>query len=119
MSEPGPPPLAEIENGADDDRDFEDVPPDDIDDIDDDDGAGGKFRNVVTTCQNFCSKKRKQLLDKIEVFAENRWGPMEKTYIYENTSDFLYSIDVNSQKIFPLIFLILQMIYWMSYLYIL
>jgi hypothetical protein len=50
----------------------------------------------------------KQLFDRIEVFAENRWGPIEKTYIYENTNDFLYSIDENSQKIFPLIFLALQ-----------
>jgi hypothetical protein len=57
----------------------------------------------------------KQLFDRIEVFAENRWGPIEKTYIYENTNDFLYSIDENSQKIFPLIFLALQVSMFLNF----
>ncbi len=106
--ESGPPPLAEVENGE-DERDFEDV----------EDDQDKSSKNIFQIGRDFWSESTQKMTDRMETFAENRWGPMDKLYIYENTTDFLYSIDENSRKVFPVIFLILQLIYWTSYLYIL
>jgi len=50
------------------------------------------------------------------LFCSSYIGPPTCTS-YNKKTIFLYSIDENSQKVFPIIFLNIQLIYWTFYLY--
>ena len=102
------PPLAVLENGE-EDRDFEDLP---------DDTDSKMSKSFYQTCSDMASDATQKLGDKFESFCESRWGPMSETYVYQNTTEVVWSIDEQSRKCFPLVFLVLQIIYWTSYLYI-
>ena len=99
-------------------RDFEDVPQGEEDD---EEGKSGK--SFVQTLSEFLSTfgqklSGQKLSDKIENFVKSRYGPITEMYIYKNTKDVVWTIDDRSRKIFPVVFLFLQIIYWTSYLYI-
>ena len=94
-------------------RDFEDVP---RGEEDDEEGKSGK--SYVQTLSEFMSTFGQKLSDKIENFVESRYGPITEMYVYKNTKDVVWTIDDRSRKIFPVVFLFLQIIYWTSYLYI-
>ena len=53
------------------------------------------------------------------ISANYNWlGKVRKTKLYHNTSDVINSLDAKSRKIFPGLFAVLNILYWMSYLYI-
>ena len=55
----------------------------------------------------------------VEKWIERRWGPIEERFFYNNTTEVIWSIDSTARKLFPLVFLLLQIMYWTSYLYLL
>ena len=71
----------------------------------------------------FCGRIPKHYSDlvfkNLELAIEARWGPLTERNFYINTTEVLWTIDEYARKMFPLVFLILQLIYWSSYLYIL
>jgi len=106
-------PKADAEN----DDEFED-----IDDPDETETIGKKsnmcgvwFDNCFMTVDRVCHV----LLDKMDNKVEAKWGPMSDTYVYNNTIEVVWKIDQQARRIFPFIFLVLQLFYWTSYLYIL
>ena len=54
---------------------------------------------------------RVQLADRL------RFKPVKDTYVYSHTDDVLNSIDEYARKCFPATFLLLNFIYWTTYLY--
>merc|ERR1719206_1424018 len=48
----------------------------------------------------------------------NWLGKVRKTKLYHNTSDVINSLDARSRKIFPGLFTLLNILYWVSYLYV-
>ena len=59
------------------------------------------------------------LFGTVEKWIERRWGPIEERFFYNNTTEVIWSIDSMARKLFPLVFLLLQIMYWTSYLYLL
>ena len=59
------------------------------------------------------------LFGTVEKWIERRWGPIEERFFYNNTTEVIWSIDSTARKLFPLVFLLLQIMYWTSYLYLL
>lgn len=61
-------------------------------------------------------------LKRIEPFTRQlsdwlRFRPIKDTYVYSHTDDVLNSIDEYARKCFPAGFLVLNFIYWTTYLY--
>ncbi len=57
--------------------------------------------------------------DCFENFAVRHWDPIEEMNFYNNTTEVIWSIDAVARVGFPLVFTILQLLYWTLYLYIL
>ena len=70
------------------------------------------FNNIPQKCTNFIFRR-------IELAIEKHWGPLQERNFFNNTTEVIWQIDSYARHMFPLIFLILQFIYWSSYLYIL
>ena len=64
------------------------------------------------------NKSSKAFMDKIETLIEDKWGPVTDMEIYKNTTEIIWAIDSAARKGFPIVFFILQLFYWTSYLYI-
>eukprot|EP00095_Tigriopus_kingsejongensis_P006095 snap_masked-scaffold691_size110934-processed-gene-0.1 protein:Tk06095 transcript:snap_masked-scaffold691_size110934-processed-gene-0.1-mRNA-1 annotation:"gamma-aminobutyric acid receptor alpha-like" len=58
-----------------------------------------------------------RLCDRIEMKLEAKYGPITESYVYNNTTEVIWKIDEYARMLFPGVFLVLQMIYWISYLY--
>ena len=69
-------------------------------------------KSVLTQCSD-------SVFGTFEKWVENRWGPIEERFFYNNTTEVIWSIDSYARKAFPIVFLILQIMYWTSYLYLL
>ena len=63
---------------------------------------------------NWCSD---QVFAKFEGALEKKWGPVTEMTFYKDTTFTLWTIDAYARKLFPFVFLILQISYWTSYLY--
>ena len=72
------------------------------------------FLNNLKSLCIWCSDS---IFGKFEKMIENRWGPIEERYFYNNTTEVIWKIDSHARKAFPIVFLILQITYWTSYLY--
>lgn len=59
-----------------------------------------------------------QVFAKFETFIEDKWGPVTEMTFYKETTEVIWSIDAYARKAFPIVFLILQILYWTSYLYV-
>lgn len=59
--------------------------------------------------QRFC--------DRVEQQFEARYGPITETYVYNNTTEVIWRIDERARIYFPSVFLVLNLFYWISYLY--
>ena len=70
------------------------------------------LRNLFLSCSD-------SMFGKFEKWIEKRWGPVEDRYFYNNTTEVIWTIDAYARKVFPIVFLILQITYWTSYLYLL
>ena len=55
---------------------------------------------------------------KAERMIEAIWGPIENLAIFNDTTEVIWSIDACARKAFPIVFLILQIMYWSLYLYV-
>ena len=103
---------------AEDETAFEDLP-------DDCDGkTGGKPENIprrslsdrLCDMWEWCSD---EIFAKFECAVESYWGPVTERSFYKDTTFVIWTIDSYARKCFPLVFLILQILYWTSYLYVL
>ena len=70
------------------------------------------IKDIPQKCTNACFRR-------IEMAIDAHWGPLTERNFYNNTTEVIWSIDSYARRMFPLLFLILQLIYWSSYLYIL
>ena len=68
-------------------------------------------KNIPQMCTNAVFKR-------LEMAIEAHWGPLTERNFYNNTTEVIWSIDSYARRMFPLCFMILQLIYWSSYLYI-
>ena len=68
-------------------------------------------KNIPQMCTNAVFKR-------LEMAIEAHWGPLTERNFYNNTTEVIWSIDSYARRMFPLYFMILQLIYWSSYLYI-
>ena len=68
-------------------------------------------KNIPQMCTNVVFKR-------LEMAIEAHWGPLTERNFYNNTTEVIWSIDSYARRMFPLCFMILQLIYWSSYLYI-
>ena len=76
------------------------------------------FSNCLIFIKNLPQKCRNATFKIIEDAIEAHWGPLIERNFYINTTEVIWKIDSYARKMFPLLFLILQLIYWTSYLYI-
>lgn len=109
----GPAPKADAEN----DDDFED-----LEDPDENDRSPNNTNRCILwmdSCMATTNRVCHILLDKMDNKLEATWGPMSDTHVYNNTIEVLWAIDQHARRFFPFVFLILQLIYWTSYLYVL
>jgi hypothetical protein len=106
-------PKADAEN----DEDFEDI--DDIDESKLSSKNSNKLILWLDGCFATSHRVCHILLDKMDNKLEATWGPMSQSYVYNNTIEVVWSIDQQARRFFPFLFLILQLIYWTSYLYVL
>ena len=76
------------------------------------------LRKRFTNCiESTCSNCLDGVFSKFEIFLESKWGPVEELNLYQNTTEVIWTIDAYARCCFPLVFLILQITYWTSYLY--
>ena len=76
------------------------------------------LRKRFTNCiESTCSNCLDGVFSKFEIFLESKWGPVEELSLYQNTTEVIWTIDAYARCFFPLVFLILQITYWTSYLY--
>ena len=69
------------------------------------------LKNIPHNCTNAVFKR-------LETAIEAHWGPLVERNFYNNTTEVIWTIDAYARYLFPFVFLILQLIYWTSYLYI-
>ena len=55
---------------------------------------------------------------KFEGALESTWGPIQEMSMYKDSVEFVWSIDAYARCFFPVVFFILQIIYWTCYLYV-
>ena len=89
--------------------------PDGFEDEDEDDEKP-EYQNCLDKYLDQCGK---YIYDRTEAFVERRWGPITEMEIYLNTTEVIWKIDSYARRFFPLVFFVLQFLYWTSYLYIL
>ena len=78
--------------------------------------------NKVETFENILDEVESSL--KNEVFSGSRPAKcfdaaLHKSKLYYSTTEFLHNLDRYSRKLFPITFLLLNIVYWTSYIYIL
>ena len=104
-------PIAEEETG------FEDIIDEECNE--DNDAEASRSKKTISTYLMavwfWCSER---VFTRFESFVVARWGPVENMAIYKDTTEVIWSIDAYARRIFPLVFLILQIMYWTSYLYV-
>jgi hypothetical protein len=84
---------------------------DEFEDLDDEEEEGNAFTKWM-------NRTSKAFMDKVETLIEDKWGPVTDMEIYKNTTEIIWKIDSAARKGFPIVFFILQLCYWTSYLYI-
>lgn len=84
---------------------------DEFEDIDEDEEERPGLREYLDGCVKF-------MCQKVESVLEAKWGPVTEMYFYKNTTDVIYTIDEYSRRIFPITFLLLNLLYWSLYLYV-
>lgn len=70
-----------------------------------------QFQAQLMTCSD-------QVFAKFETFIEDKWGPVTEMTFYKETTEVIWTIDAYARRVFPIVFLILQILYWTSYLYV-
>jgi len=76
------------------------------------------FRDCMVFLKDIPQKCTNAFFRRIEMAIDTHWGPLTERNFYNNTTEFIWNIDAYARRMFPLLFLILQLIYWSSYLYI-
>lgn len=107
----GIPPIAAVEEELGEEGEFEDID-------DEEQTEEEKSPPEPTRIKNLMSRWSQYIFTKIEEYIEKRWGPVPDMYFYKNTTEVIWGIDAYARKAFPIVFFILQFIYWTSYLYI-
>ena len=74
--------------------------------------------NCMVFIKNIPQKCTTTIFKRLEMAIEAHWGPLTERNFYNNTTEVIWSIDSYARRMFPLCFMILQLIYWSSYLYI-
>ena len=89
---------------------------DDEDDYEelDEEGEGVERRNCILACAD---RSADFLFNAFEWFLDRRFGPIEEMNFYKNTTEHLWKVDHASQVAFPVVFALLQTLYWTMYLY--
>ena len=76
------------------------------------------FSDCLVFCKEIPQKCTNAIFKRIEIAIESHWGPLTERNFYVNTTEVIWSIDEYARRMFPFCFLVLQLIYWSSYLYI-
>ena len=107
-----------------------DVPPiaeedtDEFEDVEDIDGKAHEDKHetlnqsVLERMKGACTWLSDEIFAKFETAIEQKWGPVTQMTFYRETTEVIWKIDSCARKMFPLVFLILQILYWTSYLYV-
>ena len=106
-------PIAEDETG------FEDIPEEEIQENNSQKTntlPAKSFSDRLSDFFDWCSD---EIFAKFECALENHFGPVSEMSFYKDTTFVIWKIDAYARRIFPLVFLILQVLYWTSYLYVL
>ena len=90
---------------SEDDEDYEDL---------DEERERAEKRNCLVVCAD---RGADFLFNAFEWFLDRRFGPIEEMNFYKNTTAHLWKIDHASQIGFPVVFALLQTLYWTMYLY--
>ena len=88
-----------------DDEDYEDL---------DEERERAEKRNCLVVCAD---RGADFLFNAFEWFLDRRFGPIEEMNVYKNTTEHLWKVDHASQIAFPVVFALLQTLYWTMYLY--
>jgi hypothetical protein len=86
----------------DDDEDFEDI---------------DEQEEKKTWLARFYDGCVKCVYSNLERAIVSRWGPVAQLHVYRNTEVVIYDIDAYSRKLFPLAFILIQIGYWVCYLF--
>ena len=76
------------------------------------------FRDCMVFLKDIPQNCTNAIFRRIEMAIDAHWGPLTERNFYNNTTEVIWNIDSYARRMFPLLFLILQLIYWSSYLYI-